>query len=280
MSDPSKVPEFVAQMTALWNHPAMQKCMSDITAVAGYRLTDDRRAPFLSFHRFITSAPEPTYIGRLRGSRWYNRHVDGVLGHVQNAVACVWYHHDNLRLIEDSVARIFVGSEAQSLLGDSTIGGGNTIRWDAEYQAFVLAVRRCLDYLARAIAAYFRNDHHSFRKMPSLLNNVKPKEVASEIRSVIETHIPAFEYVLSDGNKKSIRDLLSHYEYISAGVLNISRHGFVMAGGGEQLSVGKWEGGLGTVITGRAEHLQQCVAAVLEQFIRSAAAYERKETAA
>lgn len=250
--------------------------MADIAAVAGYRLSDERQAPFLAFHQFITTCPEPRYVSELRDTRWYNRHVEGVLGHVQNAVACVWYHHDNLCSIERDVFRIFVGSEAQALLGDSTIGGGNTIRWDAEYQAFVLAVRRCLDYLARGIAAYFRNDQHSFRKLPSLLRNVKPTSVASELRSVLETHLPAFEYVLSDGDKKSIRDLLSHYEYISAGVLNISRHGFVLAGGGERLEALTWEGGLSAVINRRAQSLQQCVTDMLESLVKGVATHERE----
>ena len=151
---------------------------------------------------------------------------------------------------------------------------GNTIRWDAEYQAFVLAVRRCLDYLARAMAAYFENDHHSFRRIPRLLAGCKPTSVASALAAAIERHQGAFEYVLSDGNKKSIRDLLSHYEYIGAGTLNISRHGFVMAGGGERLNVAKWEGGLSPVIRQKATDLHLCISEVIATFVESAAQHE------
>ena len=200
-----------------------------------------------------------------------------MLGDVQNAVACVWYHRDNLCAIEAAVRRIFVGSGAQAVLGNSTIGTGNTIRWDAEYQAFVLSVRRCLDYLARALSAYFQQECHSFRRLPQLLARVKPTSVSSAIATAQQRHAPHFAYVLS-GEKKSIRDLLSHYKYIEAGSLNLSRHGFLMAGGAENLRppVGQaWEGGLSAVIAKRADDLHACVVDLLTSFVTAVEQHER-----
>ena len=44
----------------------------------------------------------------------------------------------------------------------TTIGLGNTLVWDFEYQAYVLSFRRCLDYLTRGIAAFFKQEFHPF----------------------------------------------------------------------------------------------------------------------
>src|SRR5438128_8342166 len=80
-------------------HPAVRRCIREIESVAGYRLAPAQRAPFLHFHAFITSYPPPSYITAWRSdpsrARWYRDHIR-VLGDVQNAVACVWYHRDNL----------------------------------------------------------------------------------------------------------------------------------------------------------------------------------------
>jgi hypothetical protein len=261
---------------AIWNHPVMRRCIGEIESVAGYRLSPEKRQPFLRFHAFVTSVPPPSFITAWRSDprreMWHHRLINGVLGNVQNTLACVWYHRDNLCAIEDAVRNIFIQSGAQQVLGNSTIALGNTIRWDAEYQAFVLSVRRCLDYLSRALAAYFQNEHHSFRSLPKFLSNAKPAIVASALADAHKRHRKHFEYVLSDSEKKSIRDILSHYEYISAGTLNLNQHGFLMAGGGENLKpVGlKWEGGLSVVITNRANDLQACVSDILTSFVAAA----------
>jgi len=274
-------PPEIAALQSLFYQPVVQKAVSEIEAVAGYRLNNQLRAPFLHFHAFITMDPPPRYITNWRSdparNRWYHCHVNGVLGHVQNALACVFYHRDNLCAIEDSVRQIFLQSGAQAVLGNSTIGLGNTIRWDAEYQAFVLAVRRCLDYLARAMATYFQNDHHSFRRLPGFLRNVKPAPVSLALADACKRHEANFAYVLSDGKRKSIRDLLSHYEYISAGSLNIGRTGFLVAGGGENLKPvsGVWDGGLSAIIRKRADELHACIGDVLATFV--AAAREQDE---
>jgi hypothetical protein len=114
---------------------------------------------------------------------------------------------------------------------------GNTLVWDFEYQAFILAFRRCLDYLARAICVYFKNDFHSFRRLSANLEKLKPTEVARPLIVVHQKHLQVFEFVLSEGDRKSLRDKISHYKYVQAGTVNLSRRGFVLAGGGENLGL-------------------------------------------
>jgi len=282
MSDPPDFDETIRQMEARYWHPAVQRCLDAVRAVAGYDLQPTQHAPFLRFHAFLTTEPRPQYIVRWRSSqeriRWYHRHVDGILGQVQNAVACVWYHRDNLCAIEDAVRKIVISSGALEVLENMTTGVPNAIRWDAEYQAFLLAVRRCLDYLTRALAAYFETEFHSFRKLPDFLGRAAPRAVADALLMVHHRHKDQFDYVLSTGERKSTRDILSHYRYIGAGTFNLSGRGFTLAGGGERLPVADapdWDGGLDTIIVKRANHLLDCISDLLSTFAASVAEHER-----
>jgi hypothetical protein len=231
------------------------------------------------FERFTQSMPPPAYIEKwsrdTKHKKWLLRHTDGISRHLKNALMCVWYHQENLAKYQADVQQIYATTEVARSLKDRGFTVGTLPKWDAEYQAFVLAGRRALDYLARALAAYFQNDHNSFRKLPVLLASAQPKSVASALASVHSKHLPGLAYLLSDGSNKSIRDLISHYEHISAGCLNVNECGFTMAGGGEKLRLRengyRSDGGLGNVILVRATELNNCVAELLDVFASEAA---------
>lgn len=133
----------------------------------------------------------------------------------------------------------------------------------------MLGVRRSLDYLTRALAAYFKNHYHSFRTFPKTLLQLRPVGVATAIVGAHQRHVDKFDYVLGSGEKKSTRDLMTHYEYISAGSLNLSRQGRLMMGGGENLqpSDGNWEVDLTRVIDQRLNDLNDCVADMVVTFV-------------
>jgi hypothetical protein len=120
----------------------MAQVVIETQAIAGYELPAEARKGFLSFHKFITD-PVPSYISRWRASRttehWYHRHVNGVLGDVQNAVRRVFYHRDRMTEIEGTLLRAIEKVDYKSRLGNSTFVLGHTPKWDCEYQAFVLA---------------------------------------------------------------------------------------------------------------------------------------------
>jgi hypothetical protein len=73
----------------------LAQIISETQAIAGYELPPQARRGFLLFHQFITD-PVPSYIAGWRASptaeHWCQRHVNGVLGDVQNAVRRVFYH--------------------------------------------------------------------------------------------------------------------------------------------------------------------------------------------
>lgn len=226
------------KMTATLFSPEIHGCMSVIESIAGYKLSASDRQPFLYFHNYLTN-PQPNFITTWREDpqqeKWYHSFTNGILGDVQNSLACILYHHDRLVSIESSVMEGIEKFNYRNVIGNSTIALGNTLVWDFEYQAFILAFRRCLDYLARAICTYFKNDFHSFRRLGDYLKKLDRPTVTSPLIKLHEKYSVEFNFVLSEGNRKSVRDKISHYEYVPVGCINLSQRGFMLAGGGEEL---------------------------------------------
>lgn len=61
--------------------------------------------------------------------------------------------------------------------------------------------------------------------------------ITSYLIHIHEKYRNLFEFVLSEGNRKPIRDKISHYEYAPVGCINLSQHGFILVGGGEKLGI-------------------------------------------
>jgi len=266
------------QLRGLATNPVTDKCFREIEAVAGFKLIAGQRAAFLRFHAYITRDPPPRYLAELqsKGKR-YEQHVNGILGHTQNALACVYYHLTHLQQMEAKVEEIIASSGLPNLLGKSVTGGGNTLALDFEYQEFVLSVRRCLDYLTRGLASYFKSDFHSFRRFGDFLENATPADIASTLRGIHATHVDNFQFVLSQSERRSTRDRISHYEFVPAGVVNISSRGFVLAGGGENLSGhSSHPPRLADILRSHTMHLQQCVDDFLDTFVAASRDYEAK----
>ena len=210
--------EVFKRMTESFGSSEIQGCMAVVESIAGFRLSAIDRQPFLYFHSYLTN-PEPGFITAWRTDprleQWYHRFVNGFLGDVQNTFACVLYHYGRLRDIESTVIENIEKFDYRRVIGNSTMALGNTLVWDFQYQAFVLAYRRCLDYLARAICTYFKNEFHLFRKLAVFLQKRKSGEVSQAVILVHTKYCPLFNFVLSEGGRKSLRDKISHYEYVA-----------------------------------------------------------------
>lgn len=259
------------------NYPIIRQCFRDIEAIAGFRLTPQQRASFLRYHAYITTDPKPQYIAELRSAgRRHHIHVNGILGDAQNALACVYYHLTHLDQMEIAVEQVIESSGLRERLGESATAGGNTLALDFEYQAFVLGTRRCLDYLTRGLAIYFKNDFHSFRRFDNFLAGANPQRVAAPLREAHGRHVANFDFVLSESERRSTRDRISHYEFVPAGVVNISKRGFVLAGGGENLlpHSGSPIPTLRQVLQSHATNLQNCIDDFLDTFVAASRTHE------
>jgi hypothetical protein len=136
-------------------------------------------------------------------------------------MAAAYYHAARLTEVETNVNRILENCRAKDRLGRATMGIVGTRKMDIEYQAFVLAFRRCLDYLSGAA---------------------------------------------------HVRNRVAHYEFVSAGCVNLTAQGFFLAGGGEELRLPEKLRGarLGQVLSERIMQLHGCVDDMVDTFVEAA----------
>ncbi len=251
----------------------IQNVLQAINKIAGHKLEDKYIQSFRKFHKYITN-PQPNFITEWRTNpkeeKWYHSFVNGILGNVQNSYSCVHYHFERLSVIEKETLDSIEQYNYQEILGDSTIALGDTKRIDFEYQAFVLAYRRCLDLLARAVSARFKNDFHSFRRLNKFLISFTGNEIADNIIVTQEKYSPLFEFVMSDGNRKSVRDKIAHYEYVQAWTLNLNKNGFMLVGGGEGMNLTKSDNEpkyLSELLEQKLNNLNNCITDIIDNLI-------------
>ena len=254
-------------------NPEILGCHSVVESITGYTLKEFDRTPFLNFHEYITN-PQPDFITNWRNDpaqeKWYHKFTNGILSDVQNTFACVLYHYDHIINMEQAVIKGIKKYNYKNVLKSSTFVIGNTLALDFEYQAFILAVRRCLDYLARAISAYFKNDFHSFRKFGEFLKKKDSPLLTKHLIDLHAQYIEKFEFVLSKGDRKSVRDQISHYGYISAGCINLGQKGLILAGGGEKLGPAGKDTSVVLLSTALQKHmanLRSCVRCFITAYV-------------
>lgn len=268
-------PTAFAEMLALVAAPEAVQAMAAAERIAGFDIPSGRQAAFQRFHASI-SDPPPAYVTAMRSTpaseKWYHRHVNGVLGDVRGALAAAHYHKDNLARIERDLLAALAGCGLVERMGRSTMALGATRKLDFEYQAFVLACRRALDYLAGAVGAYFRTEASSFRSLPRTLRSASPAPVAHAVVAAHGRHAAALDFIMAEG-RRSVRNRIAHYEFVSAGSINISRRGLMLVGGGEELRIGAAPSGaaLDEVLAARLDQLHACVDDVLASFVSAAA---------
>ena len=265
--------EFI-EMFERFKNPEMQSIYGVVNSIAGFDLSASDKQSFLYFHNYLTN-PQPEFINNWRADpkqeKWYLKFANGVLGDVQGSLACVLYHHGRLKNIESTIIESIEKYNYREVLGNGCMALGNTRIWDFEYQAFILAYRRCLDYLAKSLTAYFKNDFHSFRTLNDFLEKHSSNEVATSLIPIHAKYCPLFKFVLSEGNRKSVRDKISHYEYVPAGCINLSSRGFMFVGGGENLGFDPNSNAfnLSDILDNHVVNLKNCIREMIYQYVDS-----------
>lgn len=98
--------EIFKKMTELHFSNEIQGCLSVIEEVAGYKLSTSDCQPFSYFYNYLTN-PQPNFITEWRNDetqeKWYHRFTNGILLDVQNSLACILYHYDQLLTLEETV---------------------------------------------------------------------------------------------------------------------------------------------------------------------------------
>src|SRR5439155_2932348 len=167
-------------------------------SIVGYELSADKKRTLSEFHNYITGDPKPPFVleadSDLDAARWLKLLREGVSEATQNALACVYYHHDRIAEMEHRItdALYATGIVERLQACNAAIVPLNTVAIDAEYQAFIFASRRCLDYSTRALATFFRAHFHSFRTFGKCLTDRKPMIVCQALKAEPQHYINKF----------------------------------------------------------------------------------------
>jgi hypothetical protein len=173
---------------------------------------------------------KPDWRGRL------GRHM----GHALEGLAVAHYHYMRTLEIERDIATMLRSLETP--LPSSTTGFPSR-KLNAEYQAFVFALRRSMEYFAAAVGAFFKTDCRRIRTLEESIVGREPLERSEKTIEVVRATLAELPYLLTarDKQKKSVRDRLAHEEYVWAGTFNAAWDAdgeltiVAIIGGGEEL---------------------------------------------
>lgn len=138
-----------------------------------------------------------------------NRRVERLL-HIRDGLLAAQYHRDRIESIErEIVKRVREAAPAPWRPGSSA-----SIRMPIvshEYVAFLLACRRTLDYLARAVATCFARDTYRIKRLAPALADAGPPDLAAQaIRRCADLQSDFPDLLTQPGNL-SERDRAAHH---------------------------------------------------------------------
>jgi hypothetical protein len=215
-----------------------------VSAVVGY---DAPNEPLLlDWLRAVSDATPPAVLNLTGDAEegWRERLHIGV-GHVRDGHRAAYYHRGNVKGLVDDLVRTI--REREGLVrdvlkwpGEGSFGGSASAvapRLGFEYQAFLFAERRTLEYLASAVAQFFKRHCHSIKGLRKAIREAEPATQRDAVLARLATDLPD---LVSMGDQKSARDRLAHWEALDAGYvfLLVRPDGVVsigIHGGGENL---------------------------------------------
>jgi hypothetical protein len=263
----------------------MGGAIEEIAAVADFELSNEAGRPFVEFVQWANS--RPAFIAQWRANpvterRDYIRFMTVTDG-ARSAYAAACYHLGRLTQIETAVNSVLSRYDFTKQLPPNSVAGiGRMRQLDFEYHAFVLACRRCLDYLAWGLSTYFKQQQNSYRKFGKALASAHPTPVAAALKAVYNRHSQKFEFVMGDERGKSLRDRISHNEFVQAATINVGIAGHRFVGGGENLRLSDPTDNrsLSEILNGRATDLHTCISDFLTTFRIAVIALQENSTGA
>lgn len=204
---------------------AVRELWLKVEAIAGFKLPHPTFGRFWALGNMINRTPLPDVLVRLRKDPdstqdWLKTFTVATLTNIPDGLGASYYHLSNIEAIERGVTALAVTHRHLWQPGQG-VAGGNTARLDYEYQAFLFALRRTLEYLAKSVCAFFKQRHKSIKKVADTIKTAEPSDIRERVLATLKAGLDGLPSVLSLGPKRSPRDRLAHWETFDAGVLNI-----------------------------------------------------------
>lgn len=204
--------------------------LARVTELAGFDLPTEVERRFLAIWASLKADPKPPSLARLTvggGARrdWYMPLVGFILGDVQEGIACCYYHLSRIEEIERQISALSkLLPEVRDILSNVGTAGGNTRALDFEYQAFVFALRRTLEYFANSVGSFFKKQMRSFKDLRGDLADAMPEDFRERVVKSLDRAMGDLikSGLLSQGEEKSVRDRLAHRNAVSAGAFHVS----------------------------------------------------------
>lgn len=270
-ADPEQQRQLYAELKSVLG-PVMGNAIEEIAAVADFELSTEAARPFVDFVDWVNA--RPTFIAQWRADpvsekRDYPRFMTIADG-VRSAYAATCYHLGRLTQIETAINTVLSRYDLGKQLSPHSVAAiGRMRQLDFEYHSFVIAYRRCLDYLAFGLSTYFKERQSSYKRFgEKTLVSAHPSIVAAALKDVFDRHSHKFDFVMGDERGKSLRDRIGHSEFVQAATINVDANGHRFVGGGENLRFSNLTDNrsLSEILNGRATDLHACISDFLNTF--------------
>jgi hypothetical protein len=256
----------------------MSKLLQRVQNLLGYDIPKERSAPFDRIGQLVISGQFESFVAwrgqhRNEKRKWFFGCYGGLSVHVRGALAAAHYHFERICELIAAVESIIAEPEMKGVLANAGGGIGYPWRLEIEYHAMIFACRRSLDYLACALACAFMRESDSFRTFPKSIARVKSTpQIAAALTEAHARHFNKLDFILAEG-RRSVRNRIAHWEFVSVGSMNISAEGFFFIGGPESLN---WPPGtktspparLDVALAARLDTVHACVADMIETLAR------------
>jgi hypothetical protein len=154
------------------------------------------------------------------------RHV----GDLQECLAALFYHTRNVRILEEALDSIIERYRRST----PSANGGHfnptlTNRFTFEYHAFAFASTRCVNHIFPVVGYMCFKKYCPSRKSFEKYSERKNAAIVDSVNAILKRH-SKLEKLFSRENQKSIRDLIAHEQFLSAGSLHIDTTGAKLIG--------------------------------------------------
>jgi hypothetical protein len=200
---------------------ATDPCSNGIREVAGFDLPTSTKEKFKNLAISMHESRSQHILKRLTiegGSRhdWLNSFLNGRT-YVEEGLAASYYHLNNVEIFEQKVVSLAL----KELPNIQTPHGflvkvNRANKLNFEYQAFVFALRRTMEYLAVSVAAFFKRNTHSIRDLSDSIRMAEPCDISDKISTKLETLLSGLSDILSGTDGWSLRDKIAHLKTANA----------------------------------------------------------------